>query len=52
MVMLAVERFAALGVSQVRLETAAANDAARALFAKCGFRVSTIDMIMEVEGKK
>ncbi|HEV7298949.1 MAG TPA: GNAT family N-acetyltransferase [Tepidisphaeraceae bacterium] len=46
MAMLAIERFTELGVEQVRLETAAANDVARALFAKCGFRVSTIDMLL------
>ena len=46
MVMLAIERFTELGVEQVRLETAAANDVARALFAKCGFRVSTINMLL------
>jgi len=48
MVMLAVERFTELGVPQIRLETAAHNDAARKLFASCGFRVSTIDMLLEV----
>lgn len=41
----AVERFRAIGVSQVRLETAAANDAARRLFASRGFRVGTVDML-------
>jgi ribosomal protein S18 acetylase RimI-like enzyme len=51
MVMLAVERFTAIGVTQVRLETAAANDVARKLFEKCGFRVSTIDMIWEANTK-
>lgn len=49
MVMLAIERFSQLGVKQVRLETAATNDAARAAFAKCGFRVSTIDMLTQME---
>jgi ribosomal protein S18 acetylase RimI-like enzyme len=46
--MLAVERFRAMGVTQVRLETAAANDAARALFQRCGFRVSSVEMLLEI----
>ena len=43
----AVRRFAAMGVRQVRLETAAPNESARRLFAACGFRVGTIDMLRE-----
>ena len=46
-VMLAVEKFREIGVSQIRLDTASANDGARALFANCGFRVSTIEMLCE-----
>lgn len=46
MTMLAVERFKSMGISQVRLETAEANDAARALFASCGFRTSTTEMML------
>jgi ribosomal protein S18 acetylase RimI-like enzyme len=41
----ALDRFRAIGVTQVRLETAAPNDAARRLFASRGFRVGTIDML-------
>lgn len=41
----AVERFAALGVAQVRLDTAAFNDAARAVFASAGFRPCVVEMI-------
>jgi ribosomal protein S18 acetylase RimI-like enzyme len=48
MVMLAVERFKAAGVSQIRLDTAAANEPARKLFASCGFRTSIIEMLLEV----
>ena len=48
MVMLAVERFREIGVTQVRLDTAAKNDAARALFAACGFRPSTTEMLIEI----
>jgi ribosomal protein S18 acetylase RimI-like enzyme len=44
----ALQRFQAMGVSQVRLETAAGNDAARALFAHRGFRVATIDMLVQI----
>jgi ribosomal protein S18 acetylase RimI-like enzyme len=49
MTMLAVEKFRALGAPQVRLETAAANDPARKLFASCGFREATIEMLMEMK---
>jgi ribosomal protein S18 acetylase RimI-like enzyme len=47
LVMRAIERFRELGVPQVRLDTAAANDAARKLFASCGFRVSVMEMLCE-----
>ena len=48
MVMLAIERFKSLGVRQIRLDTAAANDPARKLFASCGFRLSTMEMLLEI----
>lgn len=48
MVMLSVERFNQMGVKQIRLDTAAVNEAARRLFASCGFRFSTIEMLIEV----
>jgi ribosomal protein S18 acetylase RimI-like enzyme len=51
MTMLAVERFASLGVKQIRLQTAAANDIARKLFASCGFRPSAVEMLLKVEGQ-
>ena len=47
LVMLAVERFREIGLEQVRLDTAASNDAARKLFERCGFRVSVIEMLRE-----
>ena len=47
LVMRAIERFRELGVPQVRLDTAAANDAARKLFASCGFRLSVMEMLWE-----
>ncbi len=40
-----ITRFRALGLTQVRLETASANDDARRLFQTAGFRTSTIDML-------
>lgn len=49
LVMLAVERFKALGVAQIRLQTAVANDAAQVLFQTCGFRASTIEMLLSTD---
>ena len=49
LVMTAVERFREIGVAQVRLDTAAANDVARTLFEKCGFRTSVVEMLRVVE---
>jgi len=49
MVMLAIERFREIGVEQIRLDTAGANEVARALFASCGFRVSTMEMLVELK---
>jgi len=42
----ALDRFRGMGIEQVRLETALANDAARRLFGACGFRIATIDMLV------
>jgi len=47
MVMQAVEHFHQMGVQQIRLDTAAINEAARRLFASCGFRISTVEMLRE-----
>lgn len=41
----AVKRFSAMGVSQVRLETAIANHGARKLFKACGFRAASTEMV-------
>jgi len=49
LVMTAVERFRQLGVPQIRLDTAQANDTARALFTHCGFRPSTTEMLRVME---
>ena len=49
MVTLAVERFRGIGVAQVRLDTAAANEPARNLFAACGFRPSVTEMLVELK---
>ena len=51
MAMLAVETFRRIGVKQVRLDTAARNDAARGLFSSCGFRPSVTEMLIEVGGE-
>lgn len=48
LVQAALERFTQIGVQQVRLDTAAQNEAARRLFQSCGFRVSTIEMLVEL----
>jgi ribosomal protein S18 acetylase RimI-like enzyme len=48
MTMLAIERFRGMGVKQIRLDTAAKNDAARGLFASCGFRPSVTEMLLEL----
>jgi ribosomal protein S18 acetylase RimI-like enzyme len=48
MVTLAIERFREIGVKQVRLDTAAANEPARNLFLACGFRPSIIEMLTEL----
>jgi ribosomal protein S18 acetylase RimI-like enzyme len=48
MAMLAIERFKEMGMTQVRLETAGCNEPARKLFASCGFRVATNEMLVEV----
>lgn len=41
----AVKAFEAMGVRQIRLETAAGNESARRLFASCGFRVDAMTMM-------
>ena len=48
MVRRACEEFAAMGMPQVRIRTAAANDAGRRMLQSCGFRVSTIDLLIEL----
>jgi ribosomal protein S18 acetylase RimI-like enzyme len=48
MVMLSVQRFKEMEVQQIRLDTTAVNEAARRLFASCGFRISTIEMLKEL----
>ncbi len=48
MVTLAVERFREIGVKQVRLDAAYANELARGLFLACGFRPSIVEMLIEL----
>lgn len=45
----AVSRFGGMGVKQVRLETAAGNEGARRVFAEAGFRVTAVEMAVEVD---
>jgi ribosomal protein S18 acetylase RimI-like enzyme len=52
MVMLAIERYRAIGVEQIRLDTAAPNEVARGLFASCGFRPSVQEMLLEIPENK
>lgn len=44
----AITRFRAIGVGQVRLETATGNTGAERLFATCGFRVATSEHLIEL----
>jgi ribosomal protein S18 acetylase RimI-like enzyme len=48
MTMLAIEKFRDLGMKQVRLDTAGRNEAARALFAACGFHIASMEMLIEL----
>jgi len=48
LVLAALERFRQAGVQQVRLDSAAQNKPAQALFAACGFRPSVTEMLTEV----
>ena len=48
MVMETIDRFKQMGVKQIRLDTAAVNESARRLFSGCGFRISTIEMLVEL----
>lgn len=45
----AIAHFQSLGVSQIRLDTATPNETARQLFQACGFRPSTVEMLIELE---
>ena len=46
LVMAAVEKFGELGMTQVRCDTATANEAARHLFERCGFHQSVTEMLL------
>ena len=45
----AVARFRQIGVTQIRLDTAAENEHARRLFAAIGFRPSVVEMLRELK---
>jgi ribosomal protein S18 acetylase RimI-like enzyme len=47
MVMKTVEHFQHLGVQQIRLNSLVNNDAAFKLYASCGFRASTFEMLVQ-----
>lgn len=48
LVLAGIERFRELGAEQVRLDTASGNEAAQRLFAACGFRPATIELLIEL----
>ncbi len=48
LVILCRDRIQQMGVKQIRLDTALANEAARHLFTSCGFRLTTIEMLIEL----
>ncbi len=49
MVKQTIAHFTQIGIKQIRLDTASANDVARKLFASIGFRPSQIEMLLELE---
>ncbi|HEY8748513.1 MAG TPA: GNAT family N-acetyltransferase [Tepidisphaeraceae bacterium] len=48
LVTLCIERFRDMGLKQIRCDTAWENQTARALFKRCGFRPSTVEMLIEL----
>jgi len=48
LITLCIERFREIGVEQIRCDTAWENQTARELFKRCGFRPSTVEMLMEL----
>jgi len=48
MIVETVARFKQMGIEQIRLDTSYANEIARKLFSNCGFRISTIEMLIEL----
>lgn len=48
MVMETIARFKQIEIKQIRLDTTYANEVARKLFSSCGFRISTIEMLIEL----
>jgi GNAT superfamily N-acetyltransferase len=48
MVHRACEEFTAMGMPQVRIRTAAPNHAGRKMLESCGFRVGTVDLLIEL----
>lgn len=49
LMMLAIEKYRSIGITQLRLQTAACNEIGRKLFAQCGFRACTVEMLMQLD---
>jgi ribosomal protein S18 acetylase RimI-like enzyme len=49
MVKQTIAHFTQIGIKQIRLDSAIANDVARNLFASCGFRPSRMEMLLQLE---
>ena len=45
----AIDRFRAMGMSQVRLETAVANSEARRVFERLGFRAASVELLLALD---
>lgn len=43
-----IEHYHQQGVTQIRLSTVSTNESARRLYSACGFRISTVDMLIEL----
>ncbi len=52
LVMQGVQRFAQLGLSQVRLDVSVRNEPALRLFESCGFRPAVVEMLVELKGRR
>ncbi|MBW4663122.1 MAG: GNAT family N-acetyltransferase [Chroococcus sp. CMT-3BRIN-NPC107] len=46
---LIIAKFEEMGIKQIRLDTTYTNEGARKLFSSCGFRISIIEMPIELQ---